>query len=92
MLVKSMVWMFGVVLGVIAVVSADRYVALVSGTLIVDFIPWDQNGALQRQHQAMVGRVAIISALGCLASVMVAFNRRAKQGRPRRLGYRLPRP
>ncbi len=91
-MLRAVVWVLGVVFGVIAVVSADRYVALVSGPLIVDFIPWEQNGELQRQHMAAVGRVAIASALACLASFVFTFYRRAKQGRPRGRGYRLPRP
>jgi len=78
MLVRVIVWTLGVVLGVIAVVSTNSYIELATGYRIVDFIPWETNGESQRLYRARVGQLAMVSAVGCLASFMFAFYRRAK--------------
>ena len=75
-MIRAVVWVVGVVFGVVAVVSADRYVALASGRVIVDFFASEQTGELQRQYRAAMGRGAIVSTVGCLASFMFAFYRR----------------
>lgn len=78
MLVRVIVWTLGVVLGVIAVVSTSTYIELVTGYRIVDFLPWETNAESQRLYLARMGQLAMMSTLGCLASFMFAFYRRAR--------------
>jgi hypothetical protein len=78
MLIRGIVWTLGVILGVVAVVSTKEYIDLATGNRILDFIPLETSAQAQRQHTAGMRMVAIGSTVGCLASFMFAFYRRAR--------------
>ena len=77
MWVRVVVWLLGVILGVLAVLSTNEYIQLASGYTVMDFLPWERNAELQRAYIADVRMLAIGSTCGCLAAFMFAFYRRS---------------
>ncbi len=75
MWVRVIVWTLGVILGVLAVLSTNEYIQLASGYTVMDFLPKERHGDIQREYIADVGMLALGSTIGCLASFMFAFYR-----------------